>query len=70
LQPFDAQPFTFYSEHSLVERLADKNRSNNFKRDHIEKYGLPYSNAPEFLEAHKEQADRMLQEKLKEMGPE
>jgi hypothetical protein len=50
--------------------LADKNRTNNFKRDHIEKYGLPYSNAPEFLEAHKEQADRMLQEKLKEMGPE
>lgn len=41
--------------------------ATNFKRDHIEKHGLSYANAPEFLEAHKEEADRMLQEKLKEM---
>jgi hypothetical protein len=38
------------------------------KRDHIEKYSLPYANTPEFLETHQEEAERMLQEKLKEMG--
>lgn len=35
--------------------------ASNFKRDHIEKHGLPYANAPEFLEAYKEEADKMVE---------
>jgi hypothetical protein len=39
-------------------------------RDYIEKHGLSYANAPEFLEAYQEEADRMVQKKRKEIGQE